>query len=222
MVNSRTFVRELDGEYVIGEDNRLMSREQILLAITAVPIKSGTILGKITEGAVTLTPAAVAGNTGNGTMNVPTADADTNAGRFRVEFYAATKFNVINPAGIIVGKGTTGVAFDGPINFTITAGGTPFAVGDAFTVDVAIASANQWAPLNLTATNGGEIAKGILFLAKPISTGTQRAVAHVRNTRANGRKLIFPTGATTDQKSAIIAQLAGMGADGYGNIQVGF
>lgn len=43
-----TFTRILDAEHVIGESERLMSRETVLLAITTVAINPGTVMGRIT------------------------------------------------------------------------------------------------------------------------------------------------------------------------------
>lgn len=43
-----THTRVLDGEHVIGEDDRLMSRDQVLLAASTTFTKPGTILGQVT------------------------------------------------------------------------------------------------------------------------------------------------------------------------------
>lgn len=48
MPQVRTFTRILDGEHVIGEADRLMSRDQVLLAASATFTRPGTILGQVT------------------------------------------------------------------------------------------------------------------------------------------------------------------------------
>ena len=223
MVNSRTFTRYLDGEFLIGESNDSMSREQSLVIPLTTRLQPGTVLGKITEGAVTVAGAPVAGNTGNGTMSTPTLDPATNAGVYRVLFSSPTVFQVLDPRGVIVGRGAPGAAFTGPVIFTITNGGTAFAAGDGFTITVTIAAANQWGPLDLTKNNGQEIAKGFNFYGLPINTGTTRTAIIARDARVNGKKIFWPAGITDLQKSTASGQLANRETTGsYGNIQIGY
>jgi hypothetical protein len=82
------------------------------------------------------TAAAAAGNTGNGTLAaVPTVGAAAISGVYVILMKTATTYNVVDPNGRIIGAGTTGVAFASTgINFTLNAGGTPFAKGDSFNV----------------------------------------------------------------------------------------
>lgn len=88
--------------------------------------------------------AAVAGNTGNGTVTGAAAGGSASiGGAYSVTFTDATHFTVTDPNGRIVGKGTTGVAFTSTgVNFTITAGGTPFVKGDAFTMTATMKTVN--------------------------------------------------------------------------------
>lgn len=101
------------------------------------------VAGKVTTdkdpGAAT--PAAVAGNTGTGTIGTVTVGATAKAGVYRaVCFEVATdagKFLVEDPAGIEVGVATVGSAFTGGgLTFTI-ADATDFVAGDSFTITVA-------------------------------------------------------------------------------------
>jgi len=48
MPDVRNYVRVLDGEHVIGEDDRLMSRDTVLLAASTTYTRPGTILGQVT------------------------------------------------------------------------------------------------------------------------------------------------------------------------------
>ncbi|MFN3624620.1 MAG: phage tail sheath subtilisin-like domain-containing protein [Hyphomicrobium sp.] len=83
-------------------------------------------------------------NAGNGAMTLDATPygAGIVAGDYRVECVTAAAnggtFNVIDPSGNVVGQATVGVAYAGPIKFTIADGATDFAVGDGFTVSVAI------------------------------------------------------------------------------------
>lgn len=67
----------------------------------------------------------------------PPVNTYTVGGTYKVVFIAATVFLVYDPAGNYLGRGLTGTAFSGGgLGFTITAGGTPFAAGDGFTISV--------------------------------------------------------------------------------------
>lgn len=81
------------------------------------------------------TPTVV--GTGDGTMNTPTRGAQAANENVVVTFTDATHFNVVGSVTGALGSGTTGVAFTSSrVNFTITAGVTPFAAADTFTIVV--------------------------------------------------------------------------------------
>ncbi len=83
-------------------------------------------------------------NAGNGVMTLatPAYGAGIVAGTYRVECVTAAAnagtFNVIDPAGQVIGQATVAVAYNGPIKFTIADGANDFEVGDGFNVTVAI------------------------------------------------------------------------------------
>lgn len=133
---TKTFERILDGEHIIAEQDRLMSRDQITLIADANGYKAGTVLAKLTGG----------GNVG--------------------------KWCKFDPAG----------------------------------------------------ANGAAVAKGVLMDRRRPSTGTQRAVAHTRLCRLNGKKLTWdsPIAPTNNEKLAAIAALMGTNSDGTGGVQIGF
>lgn len=91
----------------------------------------------------TAVAAAVAGNTGNGTMGAVTVSAGAKAGVYRLTIVEpaanAGTFVVEDPDGVIVGSGTVAVAFSaGGLAFTLADGATDFASGDAFTITVTL------------------------------------------------------------------------------------
>jgi hypothetical protein len=102
----------------------------------------GTLLGAVTVGAAVA--AAYAGNTGNGVFGAVTTGANAKPGVYNVLFIEpganVGTFEVEDPDGNIVGRGVVGVAFAGPIAFTIADGATDFISGDGFTVTVAAGS----------------------------------------------------------------------------------
>ena len=110
----------------------------------------GTILADVlADAAIAVTAAAVAGNTGDGTLTLadPEYTSAVKEGVYRVTCTVGgadgtSKFNVEGPNGKSVGVATGGAAFAKQVKFTIAGGGANFAVGDAFEVNVAIDNEN--------------------------------------------------------------------------------
>lgn len=191
-------------EYLLNEDI-YFSRDQASCALGGTNVVAGTVLGAIVAG--TAVAAAQAGNTGNATSSAVTLGADAEAGVYVVEFTTATTFYVRDPSGDSVGTGSTGVAFQGPINFTITAGVTPMVAGDGFNVTVSI-SGKSYAPLSFAATDGSQDAAAILFEG---GTGTVKRTVTARHSEVVGAHLTYPAAATDAQKLNVNAQLAARG-----------
>lgn len=118
----------------------------------------GTICGLVTLGA--LAPAGPVG-TGNGTITLITAGTRTKTGVYTIKFLTATTYTVTDPQGEALPNGVNGAYANPNLNFTITAGGTPFVAGDSFTVTVA-AGANTWKKSVKTAVDGSNLPLGIL------------------------------------------------------------
>lgn len=206
------------GEFILSEASGTRSREEIVVAASQ-NLAVGQILGQVTGGALAAVAAAVAGNTGNGAMSAVTADAGVAEGEWKVVIVEpaanAGAFTVEDPAGVTVGHGTVGVAYNGPINFTLGDGAVDFVAGDMFTVTVTAAVAadeGQYKALNLAATDGTQVPAAILEDA--VSTGvgeTKPAVAIAREAEVNGQLIVYPAGATDNQKAAIRDGLAKLG-----------
>jgi len=191
-------------EYLLSEDI-YYSRDEASVALGGTDVVAGTVLGAIVTG--TAVAAAQAGNTGNATSSAVTVNSGAEAGVYVVEFVTATTFYVRDPSGDSIGNGATGVAFTGPINFTITAGGTPMVAGDGFNVTVSI-TGKSYAPLSLSATDGSQIAAGVLFEG---GTGTVDRTVTARKSEVIGAHLTYPAGATSAQILNANAQLAARG-----------
>lgn len=100
----------------------------------------------LTSQGMTLAPSYV--GTGNGTIAGLIGGASSVAETVTILFSTATAFSVTGSVSGAIGTGTTGAAFTSTkINFTITAGGTAFISGDAFTV----ATTPPWTSLRRTA-----------------------------------------------------------------------
>lgn len=177
-------------------------------------LTSGMVLGRATKG--TATGAAVAGNTGNGTITAnPTVGQAAKPGVYQVICIEPAanggEFTVEDPDGILIGIATVGVQFATHLTFTITDGGVDFAAGDAFTITVA-AGSGKVKQIDFAATDGSDAVCGILTEDTTAPDGADRsAVAVVRNAIVSDNSIIWPAGATTDQKNAAIAQLKALG-----------
>jgi len=175
---------------------------------------SGMVLGKITKGAAT--GAAVAGNTGNGTITAaPTVGQAAKPGVYQLVCIEpatnAGKFTVEGPDGILIGVATVGVEFTTHLTFTIADGSTDFASGDAFTITVA-AGSGKVKQIDFAATDGSDLACGILLLDATAPDGSDKAaVAIARSAIVSDNGILWPAGATTNQKNAAIAQLKNAG-----------
>lgn len=177
-------------------------------------LTTGMVLGRVTKGSAV--GAAVAGNTGNGTITAaPTVGQAAKPGVYRtVCIEPATnggKFSVEDPDGILVGIATVGTEFAAHLTFTIADGATDFVAGDAFTISVA-AGSGKVKQIDFSATDGSDTACGLLTEDTTAPDGTDRAaVGVVRNAIVSANRIAWPAGATTDQKNAAIAQLKSLG-----------
>jgi hypothetical protein len=121
------------------------------------------------------------------------------------------KFSVEDPDGILLGVATVGTEFATNLTFTIADGAADFASGDAFTITVAVGS-GKVKQIDFSATDGSDVAAGLLTEPTTAPDGSDRsAVAVVRNAIVSTNGVTWPSGATTNQKSAAIAQLKSLG-----------
>jgi hypothetical protein len=124
-----------------------------------IPVAQGTkdktciALAALTLAGTAEADAGNAANTGVMTMATPSVGASGIPGAYRVIAIEpgtdAGTFIVEDPNGVQVGKATVGVAYDGPIRFTIADGSTDFKAGEGFTVTVA-ASEGDIKPIGFT------------------------------------------------------------------------
>jgi hypothetical protein len=175
---------------------------------------TGMVLGRITKGATA--SAAVAGNTGDGTITAaPAVGQAAKPGVYRVVCIEPAadggKFAVEDPDGILIGVATVGVEFATHLTFTIADGAADFVAGDSFTITVA-AGSGKVKQIDFAAADGSDTACGILLLDTTAPDGTDRSgVAVVRNAMVSDNGIAWPAGATENQKNAAIAQLKSAG-----------
>lgn len=166
---------------------------------------AGALLGQLRPGtASTATAAAAAGNTsgaGAMTMADPPTSSTVKAGIWHIRCIEpatnAGTFLVEDPDGIVVGRATVAVAYDGDIKFTI-ADATDFVAGDGFTVTVAHAAGVGKYVLSLAAaTDGSEVPAAVLAEDCDATGGDTKAPIYLSG-ELNELALTFGTGHTAD------------------------
>lgn len=200
------------GGFVVSLANKTRSKDAIVVA-SGRSLKAGTVLGKILVSAAAPTYAATGGNTGNFTCSAVVEGAGAIVGVYKVEFLAATVFNLVDPNGALVVEGKTGVAVTGALGFTITAGGTAAVAGDSATITVvANANASKFIAFDPTAADGSQTAAGILWDDVDATSADKAGVAVTRQAEVNSSELVWGANVTTTpQKTAALASLAVLG-----------
>jgi hypothetical protein len=205
------------GDWLKWETDNHYSREGITVLASSGSdrvLTTGMVLGRVTK--VAATGAAVAGNTGDGTITAsPTVGAAAKPGVYRLVCIEpatnAGKFSVEDPDGVLIGVASVGVQFTTHLTFTIVDGSADFVAGDSFTITVA-AGSGKVKQIDFAATDGSDAASGILLLDTTAPDGVDKSgVAIVRNALISDNGITWPAGATTDQKNAAIAQLKAAG-----------
>lgn len=138
-------------------------------------------------------------NTGNATMGATTAGDNASIGTFIVKFTAATVFYVINPEGVRLKDGATGVAYLDQVGFTITAGGTPMVAGDTFTVAVTLSGTAK-----VTSFTTGSKPYSVMYDAVDASGGAVIGKAY-REAELRAANCTFGTGTLVEVQDALDA-----------------
>jgi len=204
--------KDLSPSMLVTRDLGGLVTERATVAIDATNgiLKRGTLLGKITKGAITGTPAPAGAGTGGVNEGTGTLTMDTTAPyhadhmfgaytikvtrAFVVDGSVAGAFEVRNPAGSLIGTGTIGDTFDNQIKFVLAEGETKFTITDAFTYTIAQpAGSGQLAIVDNDATNGTDVPFGILVNDVDVSEATADADLYVRG-EFNQNEIIVPDG----------------------------
>lgn len=200
------------GEFIVSEANGWRSRDRVTV-LSGQNLKAGAVIGVVALGAAT--GAAVAGNTGNGTMGAVTVGTGAKAGVYKVTFLEPAAnlgaFMVEDPDGVNIGNGDVGAAFSGGgIGFTISDGGTDFAAGDQFTITVAAGSlkVKEWNPSDAV---GAAVVTGVLLDAVDASAADRPGVIIARDAEVRSADLQWFTGADNTHKATGRAGLKALG-----------
>lgn len=205
------------GEFLLSEAHLSRSRGVGVLAASQT-VLSGTILGKITLGALTGTGSAVAGNTGAATITAsPAVAAGTPLGDYlltAISAGATAEWLMTRPDGVPLGNVTTAVAatLGGVGPFTIADPGTDPAIGDQMKIVVAAAAgSNRYVPVDPEATDGSQVAVAIAFTPAVTASGETKDIVIIeRDAEVKYASLDFGDLDTTE-KAAAVTQLAALG-----------
>lgn len=203
---SRVLKRELD---------TVFGREQVtILGGTGGVDRTldvGTVVGKRLLGAAT--GDVVAGGTGDGGIGAITRGVAAKIGLYTMTCIAAAanggRFAVIDPDGYRLADALVGIAYVSPqIGFTISDGTADFVVGDQRTITVAEGD-DKIVAVDAAAVDGSHVAYGIVAAKVTAPNGVdQPGLLLVRDVAVDSSELIWPAGATADQKSAWLDQMS--------------
>lgn len=208
------------GAFILSEDDDgRLSRDNIVIASGAGSLLDGTVLGKITVGAVTSATKA-GGNTGTGTLVVDgttpivgAALTEADVGVYQVRFLTATSIQVLNPSGRSIGTYAIGgangnsVTISNILKFVVTQAATVFVAGDGFDITVA-AGSGKFVAAPATAADGSDVAAAILIGDTDATSADKAAVGFVRHGEVNTAHLRYAASVNSNPlKSAKLAQL---------------
>lgn len=188
-----------DRDNLIAGAKRLIGED--VLIQSGLTLVRGTVLGKV-KVSVPTSGTAAGGNTGNGTVTLVSGGGKTKRGTYTIKNTRVVtnggEFSLTDPDGkfvgsvlITAGAGGTGVFKSDELNFTITDGGTDFALADSFTVAV-----SDGVPATGTA-DGGNTGNGTLTLVegrRGTRTGTYTLECTTAVTNGGVFKLTDPDG----------------------------
>jgi hypothetical protein len=166
----------------------------------------GSVLGETVSAA---TAASAAGtNTGNGVMGAVTASGNVREGVYQVRISKvvanAGDFDVIDPAGFVVGVGSVGVAFNrNGLAFTLADGATDFALGDTFNITVSALTVKH--KLSLRAAGDGSSVAKVILADNADPSGGDISVPVYRMGEFNANALTLGSGHTLDSVKAQLA-----------------
>ena len=197
-------------DFLVWEEERGKAREEVTF-LSGETISLAEVVGKIASSCPT-TGTATEGNTGDGTCGSVLAGANTKLGTYTLTCTVAGTntgtFAVKDPDGFSLPDATVAVAYaNDNINLTIADGETDFIVGDIFTIPV-VAGSGKYVEVEAAAVDGSQNAAGISIADYDASSADLAGVIITRDAIIVTSNLVWPTGATDDQKAAWLADLA--------------
>ncbi|MBN1664845.1 MAG: head decoration protein [Deltaproteobacteria bacterium] len=200
------------------QENRY-SRE-IVTVNTGENLSLGAVIGKIlksipttgtlgsgTNGECTGVTGGLKTQIGTYKATCTTANGESQDGVWRIE---APDGTVLGDLVVTQGTSGTGTFADPQINLTISYATGYNSEGDYFTIEVAEGSGKA-VEIDFSAVDGSQNAHGFLIDAVDAASDDVDGVAIVRDALIVPDDLVWPDGATSDQKAAALAELADKG-----------
>jgi hypothetical protein len=196
-------------EFIINEMGSGKSRSIGAVLASGQDLDAGAVVGqKLTD---TATIAAQDGNTGDADISGVTVTLGAAAvpGVYLLTCTAETgnagTFSVVTPDGTSLANLTVASAYTSThINLTLPDGTTDWAVGDVVTVEV---GSMEYTELDPDATNGSQIAAGILYAATDATSAAAACTVINWAADVNDAEITWPTGITDAEKAIAIQQL---------------
>jgi hypothetical protein len=195
------------GDLLKWEMDNNHSRE-IVLVQAGQNLAMGSVIGKITAGAVPTTGTAGT-NTGGGTCASVTGGPARKVGVYELTCVAVVSgggvFTVKDPEGLGLPNAYVGQAYTNPaINFTLVDGTPDFALGDSFKITVP-AGSGRVKELDIAGIDGAAEAYGILIAGIDTTDTTKRQVAFTSGGDAELQPGDFVTGASSGAKAQVVS-----------------
>ncbi len=196
-------------DVLVWEAERQKSREQVTF-LSGETISLGEVVGKIAL-ACPATGTADGGNTGASTCVSVTAGAKAQIGTYTLtciaEAAGAGTFAVADPNGFALADASVGTAYvNEQINFTLTDAGEDSNLGDIYTIEIT-AGSGKFVEVDASAVDGSQVAAGISIAGYDASAADAEGVIIAQDAIIVTSNLVWPAGATDDQKAAWLADL---------------
>lgn len=190
-LNSSTYS---PSDLVAGEYQRT---QRVVTLTGGAALLEGALLGRTNVGAA-VAGALVPVTNANGTISGVSAGAAAKVGTYRIVCIEPAAnvgtFAVFDPDGVEVGTAVVGVAFAGPINFTLNDGANDFVAGDTF--PVAVAAGTEKFKLSLAAATDGSQEPCAILSQDADPSGGDKQVSVYLTGEFNAAKVTFGTGHT--------------------------
>lgn len=197
-------------DQLIGGDMKIVTDTKLITGGAAY--KRGTVLGRISNGAVTSAVKASGANTGNGTfvLDVSTpALLNAEPGTYTARFTTTTNIRLESTLGAVLADipivATTGqtATIAERVKGVVTQGSVTFAVGDGFDITVA-AGADSYTIATAAATNGSQTPIAILVDDIDVTGGDARCGIYQMG-EFNGNAVTLGAGITLAAAKAALA-----------------
>lgn len=196
-------------EFLLSEAPGSLSREAVTLKSGAGNLAAGTVLGRVTKGAVTA--VGTASTAGNGDFVAESVSATTAAqpGTYQLVALSEDEALLYAPDGAFLGQYAIGEAYSGG-GLAFDTEGT-WDAGDTATIVVAIAAGSgECKAYDDDNTDGSDTAVGVLLAATDASSAAQEAVMIARLAEVSAAKLVWAATNDANDKTAGLADLAAL------------